>query len=409
MQHLEPGVAPVREPTRFSFLDPFHGGPALRELRAWANERGICRLSHSGDRIFVDLVPGTEQPLLALDMIVRSDAAGLRRVVLSAISEVDEIVIGVDGRSDDETLEVAKQLADRVWSFDHVDIGLSPEAWAANRIHFANARNLGRGRVAAPWTLFLDSDEVLLPGEKSFRTWIAEFNEKPVGAFGITVDMGSLKHMDDQRLALTHYRWANETHNALLMDQMAVRTDRTIVHDTSLRSAKEQQRRIAQRENGIAAMVDEAEQGNISAIFHLAKHKAFGGELAEAVKYTLAYRERTEIHGLLAADRAHLAAILALKFFEADNDTEAELWALRSLLDGPNIEALSLLGDLAELRGDLQAARGWYTAACATPIDPARINLPAAAENRFHRLAGIEKALNGEPATQVEFVQGNEG
>ena len=94
-------------------------------------------------------------------MIARSDAAGLARAIKSARPYVDRVIVGVDGRSDDETFAMACRLADETWNFFAADVGLSPEAWSADRIDFAAARNLGRARVKTPWTLVIDSDEFL--------------------------------------------------------------------------------------------------------------------------------------------------------------------------------------------------------------------------------------------------------
>lgn len=391
------GSASVTEPTRFSFLHPLKGGAPLSTVRKALVSLGRARFFVDGERLSVDVDPGREKGLIALDMIVRSDAQGLQRVVESALSEVDEIVIGVDGRSDDETRKVAEAFADIVWTFDADDLKLSRDDWTQNRIHFANARNLGRQKVQAPWTLFLDSDEVLKEG-RPLKEWVRDHDQDGVGAFGIRVELGDVNHLDTQRLARTRFRWVNQTHNMLVFDESAIATDRVIMHDTSLRSQKEIDRRNAQRSEGVDGLKEEAEKGHVGALFHLAKHRAYEGALEEAVHYTTEYRARTEPHGLLSSDRGHLAALLAIRFFEIGDDVQAELWGFRSLLDGPNVESFCVLGDVAELREDIQSALIWYEAACLTPTTEARIQIPGAAAVRWGRRDALRRVLSGDKA-----------
>ena len=60
---------------------------------------------------------------------------------------------------------------------------------------------------------------------------------------------------------------------------------------------------------------------------------------------------------------------MACFFFEKKDYAEAELWALRALFDGPQIESLCLLGDIANLRGDKAAALAWFEGSCHAPVD----------------------------------------
>ena len=169
------GFAAVQlvEPARFVFISPLHGGPSLAQIRAALAPRGRLRLSGTAGRIFADFDPGpATEAVIALDTIVRSDAAGLERMLLSALPHVDEIVLGVDGRSDEATLRMAQAFGDCVYVFEGADIGLTKEEWKADKIHFANARNRGRVKVQAPWTLVVDADEYVGPvGDCALSHW----------------------------------------------------------------------------------------------------------------------------------------------------------------------------------------------------------------------------------------------
>jgi len=89
-------------------------------------------------------------PHVALSMIVRNEAATLRRCLDSVRGLVDEIVIGDTG-SADGTPDLARDCGARV-----VDV-----PWTED---FAAARNAALAGIRADWVLSLDADEVLDPG-----------------------------------------------------------------------------------------------------------------------------------------------------------------------------------------------------------------------------------------------------
>lgn len=397
-------------PVRLVLPNPLRGGPSLASVRAALAPKGQVRISATTARLFVDLDPGPSEPsLIALDTIVRSDAAGLERMLHTVLPHVDEIVLGVDGRSDEETLRVAQAYGDCVFVFEAADIGLSTEEWTPSetnprgKINFAAARNLGRSRVRSPFALVIDSDEYLLRTE-DLRARI-KIADESVDGFTIVVQMGTFEHRDFQRLVRTKYRWTAATHNQLIYTNKPLDADAVVVCDTSLRDAEEQSKRMAQREVGIGDLLEEAAKGNITALFHLAKHRGGGDDIAEAVRLTEDYRLRIEPHSPLADERAWLALSLAFRFFNEDNLDEADRWAVRALLDGPRVAAFCLLGDIAESQGDLLRAQGWYECACSVSNDGARIEWPGFTELRFGRLAGIKRALESGVADKIELVE----
>jgi hypothetical protein len=389
-------------PIRLVFLSPKRGGPALSAIREALSKKGQLRFSATATRTFVDVTSEEpEAPLIALDTIVRDDAAGLERMLFSVIPHVDEIVLGVDGRSDKETLKVAQQYADCVYVFEAIDIGMRPEDWAptaANprgKIDFAAARNIGRSRVQAPWALVLDSDEYLIA--EDFRDAVK--NARPSqGAFFINVVMADtgvrqFVSRDHQRLARTGYVWSGAKDNQLDCkgSESPAALPVEILHDTRLRADQDQ--RDAQREAATEDLVARAERGDLNALFHLAKHR-IGGSTAieEAVRLTEDFRLRVEPNSPIAFQRQWVALGLAFRFYNEDNHHEANRWACRVLLDGPSIAAFCLLGDVAECEGDLERACNWYEAACAV-IDTRGITWPGFSELRWGRLVALRFVL----------------
>lgn len=389
---------PIAEPTRFIFPSPRRGGPPLSEVRRALASKGVVRLSGTTARIFADVEPGApEPPVVALDMIARNDAAGLERAILSALPYIDEIVIGVDGRSDEATREVAKAYADVAHVFEAADIGLSAEDWAADKIHFANARNIGRAQVKAPWTIFLDSDEYVRRA-LDFRQLLRD-TDATIGSYGAPVVLGGMTNVDTQRLARTTYRWWSQTHNQLeIMGARSIEgATIEVVQELSLRAQPEVERRELQRMGGIEALRSEADKGQVAALFHLAKHLLGTGQLAEGVKLAEDYRLRLEPHGPQMEQRAWLAMQAAFAFYAQDDFAEAERWALRVLLDGPRVEAFCLLGDIAEDQGDIEQAHTWYEIACITP-DVGLVRWQHYSGRRAGRRDGLAFALGLHPA-----------
>ena len=399
----------IASPVRLVLPNPQRGGPRLSEVRSALASKGRIRLSATAARVFADIDPGeSEQPLIALDTIARNDATGLERMLFSVLPHVDEIVLGIDGRSDEETLKVALAYADSVIVFQAEDLGMDRVAWEPSeanprgKIDFAAARNLGRSRVQAPWALVVDSDEFVQTAE-DLRAKVRGATDN-VDAFSIRVQMGSFEHRDMQRLVRTRYRWTEATHNQLRYPNPPLDADAVIVCDTSLRDLAEQERRLLQRDVSMEDLIGEASKGNITALFHLAKHRA-GDDITEAVRLIEDYRLRVMPHSPLADERVWLALTLAFRYYNEDNLDEADRWGVRALLDGPGITAFCLLGDIAESQGDLVRARGWYECACAM-TEGRRIEWPGVTELRFGRLSGIRTALaHPELAVKVEVIE----
>jgi hypothetical protein len=298
-----------------------------------------------------------------------------------------------------------------VFEFRAPELGLSADEWAANKIHFSAARNLGRARVRTPWVLVVDSDEYVLAGDVDLRAMVAGA-PTTLGAFSVLVQLEQkpgitvFEQRDYQRLARAEYRWEQETHNQLRVtapaDPGLIEPARlTIVSDTSLRSVTEQSRRDMQRELGIEELIKEAAGGNLNALFHVAKHRAGSGDIAEAVQYAEDFRLRVEPNSVLSYQRQWVALSVAFRFYHEDNAQEANRWACRVLLDGPALPAFCLLGDLAEEAGDLKRARAWYEAACAITPEVGDMTWPGLIEMRQGRLAGIRRALAGLPVPAV--------
>lgn len=302
------------------------------------------------------------KPLLALCMIVRNDARSLERALESAKAHVDEIDIGIDDRTTDpDTRKVAEKYTRSVWTFGYADVGLSAEQWQAGLIHFANARNLGWARVRSPWIMHFDSDEYL-ECSIDLRALAARYLFTHYNSFSVWRTTANFEFRDLTRIARAHLRWQSPTHNQLTGVHPDLSTDVKIIQDTSLRSVEDIQRRDRQRAAGMELLRPLAEQGDQHAIYHLAKHETFLGDLKQGAKWAEKYLTTQPPHGEFTDSRAMLCIAVGQRFGEEGELLAAETWAVRALFDGPHPDAFALLSELAKVRGDSSAAETWAKA-----------------------------------------------
>lgn len=403
----------------FDFELPSVGEYKLFELRRLCEAHGRTRFAvaaRNGDlklRVSVSRVHNPQPPLIALSMLVRDDTAGFERAILTALSQVDEISVSVDGRSNAETLRLAELYADTVVVLQPGHLDLTEEEWSADRIHFAKARNASRALVKAPWALVIDADEVLRIAEGfDLRAFVATLDDTH-GAVGVAMGSSEFAHRDPQRLARSSVLYYSSMHNQLPVTGKIAALPHSkmfVMHDISLRSEADNARRRQQREVGIEDLVVEGRKGDLPALFHAAKH--FMGYLnaERGVPLVEYYRLRTEIHGPYVTERVWLALSVAAYYMHSNEVDlrKAEQWAVRALLDGPRIEAFAMLGDIAEDEGDLHRARLWYECACAIEPNLDKFTIHDDVSRRFGRRDGLRKVLFNQPRAIAKTDDNND-
>ncbi len=114
------------------------------------------------------------------------------------------------------------------------------------------------------------------------------------------------------------------------------------------------------------------------------------------------FRARTDMHSLSSVHRYGSAMGTAVAFFNHADLPRAELWACRALLEYARPDAMALLGEIAEARGDTEEAVQWLKASCAVDDTPNRYRYPDLIDGRQARLAELEKSLAVTLAPGVE-------
>lgn len=91
---------------------------------------------------------------------------------------------------------------------------------------------------------------------------------------------------------------------------------------------------------------------------------------------------------------AWAAVLAAVAYWNSNSKADleiarhAEVWALRALVDGPRVDALCLLGEIARSKGDLEGAIAWHEAASAVSLQTQgpQLGLVAARRERLVEL-----------------------
>ncbi|MCH7955400.1 MAG: glycosyltransferase [Candidatus Marinimicrobia bacterium] len=91
-----------------------------------------------------------KRPTISLCMFARNEAATIREAIESVRPLCDEIVIGIDSTSSDDTETIAAEYADVIYTFD----------WNGS---FSDARNLAMSKCAKEWLLIWDAHEWMSP------------------------------------------------------------------------------------------------------------------------------------------------------------------------------------------------------------------------------------------------------
>jgi hypothetical protein len=117
-------------------------------------------------------------------------------------------------------------------------------------------------------------------------------------------------------------------------------------------------------------------------------------QLASADAWLLDFRNRASRLGTFDDHRSGLALRLAAAYHDANDLSNARVWALRSLGDVMRADTLCLLGEIAAAEGDLENAERWYDASLRVESPATRYPTNGLADSRGKRCAEIARELH---------------
>ncbi len=308
---------------------------------------------------------------LSVTLPCRDEAEDLEATLASFRAVADEMVIGVDPRTSDNTREVARKYAEVV--FDLVD----PEGPEGDRVpnggvHFAWVRNQGMDRCTSDWIFMTEGHERLVSG------WDALLNLDqlpPQTQIGFVLRTGNNQQWAFPWLCRNdkRFRYQRQTHNILdypagtfAIHLPQVRTLHERVKDREL--ARHHQRKV---QNRLTLMDDWLEHGNENSLHYLgAEWREHNPEKAvERLEEFLALPKKN------GPMRYHTRLILSKLYSQRaekarkskDEATEKTSWTkAREVLmgciedDWSRTEHWVRLGDLAYREAKLEEALQWY-------------------------------------------------
>jgi hypothetical protein len=300
---------------------------------------------------------GRRRPTLTLCMTVANEAATLEQAIDSVAPVVDEIVIGVDARSNDDTLAIARRRATHVFVFEETQ---PPD--------FPRMRNRAMSLVETDWALVVDGHE-----------WIEHADRIPeaLETDAWSIEIQTLYEPDERRVPglafpfprihRRHVRFAGAPAHEEVNTPMIRRVLRPDIHVWHERKA------------GVAATTRHAEKsgdelatlrsawttdGDRRALFYLANGLRESQRYDEAVAAYATYLERPNF-----AEEGWQARLYLARCHAGREDWPAARQQFEAAVaESPErAEAAVGLGHVLLASGDPSRAAAWFRMATALP------------------------------------------
>jgi len=208
---------------------------------------------------------------LSLVMIVKNEAKGLERAILSCRGLVREIIIAIDNATTDETEAVAKKYATTIKHFDFKD-------------DFSAARNYAQEGVTTEWILFLDGHEYLKQAPN-----LAWYLKRQADGLLCNVEMETGAKFHNPRIFKSTVQFKGEIHEQQQCQKIQPAFDIIIKHDRLNSQSKEAAaEREAQRDRQMPAVMGRLlknDKRNTRASFHMFLYHLGRAQYKEAKKF----------------------------------------------------------------------------------------------------------------------------
>ena len=227
-------------------------------------------------RILVTVDMGQQnEELISLVMMCKDEEKGLERAILSTLEFVDNVVVSMDNKTTDKTLEITERYADTVKKHD----------W---RNDFAWARNFAQEGVKTKWILSLDGHEFVKE-----RARIEEMLKEDVDGLMITMLMEGGDKFVTPRVFSSKLVWNHAIHNAISCKTTKAYEDFVVEHD---RAGGQSLKSTAKRIEQVKATMESAlllelkeKKYQVRSLFYLARYYRQFKMLKKALKYYKKY------------------------------------------------------------------------------------------------------------------------
>jgi len=275
-------------------------------------------------RVLMSVELGKEnEDNLTLAMMVWNEEKGLEKAILSCIDFVDKVVISVDNKSDDKTLEIAKRYADVIKRHE----------WEND---FAKARNFTQEGITSKYILSLDGHEFIEQAPQ-----IEEKLKLDADGFFIKVKMENGDDFLNPRIYKNGLIWEHAIHNAIVIEKRENYTDFVIIHDRlGGQSEKSTALRLEQVKKTMEVELKKElkiKKSKIRALFYLARYYRQFLNWKKAIKYykkylkVSPYKAEKWLCGYEAGVIANAMGkpLLALKLFTKSNEEIPNRWEIK--------------------------------------------------------------------------------
>jgi hypothetical protein len=303
---------------------------------------------------------------LSVCMPARDEAADIERVLASFRGVADQLVVGIDPRTEDNTREICERYCDLIFDLDEPR---GPESEKQPGVHFAHIRNQCMDHCTGDWIFMSEAHEHLQTGEDVLLQLDTGLPQMTTVAYVMRTGNGQRWGFPWLCKNRPDHRYSRAVHNQLKYPQGAyvVRLPEVVtLHDRAKdrAMARSKQRKAQNRKT---LLEDWRARGAETSLFYL------GSEWREYDKD----RARQRLEQLLAlpskngAIRYQARLILAKLLVQQNERAEAAAVLLRCCEDDwSRTEHWLWLGDLAWEAEDLERALQYYRHCATTWNEP---------------------------------------
>lgn len=294
-------------------------------------------------------------PTVSLCMIVLDEAETLQRAIESVQPIVDEIVIGIDDRTTDDSEEIAERFADKVFRFRWED-------------DFSAARNEMLAHCSGDWILILDGHEALRKSSLLLFRKMLDALPEGTEAVGFKLKMEAEdNNVSGLQLRLFRnngrLRYKGEVHNVIECDPQKTIGFADIVIE-HLRPLRNRRSREKQRNKIVPRKMKEALASNprdAKALYYLGIHSHERKDYRRAIEYYRRYLACSEHPEERYKVIWHLGRAL-YRCGDESGARETFFLGVQERWDLP--ECYVALGDMALEREDWEEAEHYFKLAC---------------------------------------------